>query len=158
MVKVLKLTDKNSRHQDLRTTPFTLSFTLSLSPTEDLLLRGSKIGLRPLGGLLLSPKGFPLLRRPLAPPCRVLHGLSFKKQLTTEQGVPLRVTTTCSPWCWTLLLRPGSRTPPPGEKRIDVVRLVGADLIDGELANRLILLPGVYILPFISIFKTSLLS
>ena len=110
-----------------------------------------KIGLRPLGGLL-SPKGFPLLRRPLAPPCRVLHGLSFKKQLTTEQGVPLRVTTTCSPWCWTLLLRPGSRTPPPGEKRIDVVRLVGADLIDGELANRLILLPGVYNLPFISIF------
>ena len=57
MVKVLKLTDKNSGHQDLKTASFTLSFTLSLSPTEDLLLRGSKIGLRPLGGLLLSLKG-----------------------------------------------------------------------------------------------------
>ena len=42
VVKILKLTDKNSGHQDSKTGSFTLSFTLSLSPTEDPKLRGSK--------------------------------------------------------------------------------------------------------------------
>ena len=69
VVKVLKLTDKNSGHQDSKIGSFTLSFTLSLSPTEDPKLRGSKIRLRPPGGLL-SPKGFPSLWHPLAPLCQ----------------------------------------------------------------------------------------
>ena len=118
MVKVLKLTDKNSGHQDLRTTPFTLSFNFSLSPTEDLLLRGSKIGLRPLGGLLLSPKGFPLLRRPLAPPCRViklLHGLVTKVREPALESYPSLQMQWLPPGyhmvlAW--LTWPGSRTPP----------------------------------------------
>ena len=71
VVKILKLTDKNFGHQDSKTGSFTLSFTLSLSPTEHPKLRGSKIRLRPPGSLLLSPKGFPLLWHALAPPCRV---------------------------------------------------------------------------------------
>ena len=57
VVKVLKLTDKNSGHQDSKIGSFTLSFTLSLSPTEDPKWRGSKIRLRPSGCLLLSSKG-----------------------------------------------------------------------------------------------------
>ena len=86
MVKILKLTDKNSGRQDLKTVSSTLPFTLSLFPTEDHWLRRSKIGLRPLGGVLLSPKGEGSLSSDVLWPLHVESSMASPSKMSSLPG------------------------------------------------------------------------
>ena len=78
MVEIQKLTDNLLRPLTLKNSPFTFSFTLSLSLVEVHQVEGEQDWTPPSWCSSPLTQGFPLLRRPLAPPCRVqklLHGL-----------------------------------------------------------------------------------
>ena len=71
VVEIQKLTDNLLRPPNLKTSPFTLSFTLSLSLVEVHQVEGEQDWTPPSWCSSPLTQGFPLLRCPLAPPCRV---------------------------------------------------------------------------------------